>query len=174
MRIEQYFLMTDYPLSEVILNGDSPAPTRVIEGIVQPVVPTTAEHRLARKNELKAHGTLLMALLDKHQLNFNIHKDAKNLMEAIEKRFRGNKETKKLGFDISGFRMIVEVETQLYPVDFRARAARDPVRMGWQEKIVRIKSRTARSINSNTMIVNVELEAPLSSLNPLCLTLLNL
>nr|GEU61337.1 hypothetical protein [Tanacetum cinerariifolium] len=51
--------------------------------------------RLARNNELKAHGTLLMALPDKHQLKFNIHKDAKTLMEAIEKRFGGNKETKK-------------------------------------------------------------------------------
>nr|GEU97343.1 hypothetical protein [Tanacetum cinerariifolium] len=50
---------------------------------------------LARKNELKARGTLLMALPDKHQLKFNIHKDAKTLMEAIEKRFEGNKETKK-------------------------------------------------------------------------------
>nr|GFA09664.1 ribonuclease H-like domain-containing protein [Tanacetum cinerariifolium] len=40
---------------EVILNGDSPIPTRVIEGVVQPVAPTTAEQRLARKNELKAH-----------------------------------------------------------------------------------------------------------------------
>nr|GEV46591.1 hypothetical protein [Tanacetum cinerariifolium] len=53
----------------------------------QPVAPTTAEQKLARKNELKAHGTLLMALPDKHQLKFNSHKDAKTLMEAIEKRF---------------------------------------------------------------------------------------
>nr|GEV30809.1 putative ribonuclease H-like domain-containing protein [Tanacetum cinerariifolium] len=68
MRIEQYFLMTDYLLWEVILNGDSPAPTRVVEGVVQPVAPTTAEQRLARKNELKAR----------------------------EKRFGGNKETKKV------------------------------------------------------------------------------
>nr|GFB55543.1 putative reverse transcriptase domain-containing protein [Tanacetum cinerariifolium] len=68
MRIEQYFLMTDYSLSE----------------------------RLARKNELKAHGTLLMALPDKHQLKFNTHKDAKTLMEAIEKSFGGNTETKKV------------------------------------------------------------------------------
>nr|GEV78650.1 putative ribonuclease H-like domain-containing protein [Tanacetum cinerariifolium] len=66
-RIEQYFLMTDYSLWE----------------------------RLVRKNELKARGTLLMALPDKHQLMFNINKDAKTLMEAIEKRFGGNKETKK-------------------------------------------------------------------------------
>nr|GEX28075.1 uncharacterized mitochondrial protein AtMg00810-like [Tanacetum cinerariifolium] len=68
MRIEKYFLMTDYSLWE----------------------------RLARKNELKAHGTLLMALPDKHQLKLNIHKDAKTLIEAIEKRFGGNKETKKV------------------------------------------------------------------------------
>nr|GEZ33329.1 hypothetical protein [Tanacetum cinerariifolium] len=60
-----------------------------------PVAPTAAEQRLARKNELKARGTLLMDLLDKHQLKFNIHKDAKTLMEAIKKRFGGNKETKK-------------------------------------------------------------------------------
>nr|GFA33156.1 hypothetical protein [Tanacetum cinerariifolium] len=41
---------------------------------------------LARKNELKACGTLLMALPDKHQLKFNIHKDSKTFMEAIKKR----------------------------------------------------------------------------------------
>nr|GFC76227.1 putative zinc finger, CCHC-type [Tanacetum cinerariifolium] len=34
-------------------------------------------------------------LPDKHQLKFNIHQDAKTLMEAIKKRFGGNKETKK-------------------------------------------------------------------------------
>nr|GFC74463.1 ribonuclease H-like domain-containing protein [Tanacetum cinerariifolium] len=67
MRIEQYFLMTDYSL-----------------------------WKLARKNELKARGILLMALPDKHQLKFNSHKDAKSLMEAIEKRFGSNTETKKV------------------------------------------------------------------------------
>nr|GEW44523.1 copia protein [Tanacetum cinerariifolium] len=71
IRIEQYFLMTDYSL-----NGDSPPPTRIVDGVVQIVAPTTAEQRLAKKNELKARGTLLMALPDKHQLKFNIHKDA--------------------------------------------------------------------------------------------------
>nr|GFA49385.1 ribonuclease H-like domain-containing protein [Tanacetum cinerariifolium] len=96
MRIEQYFLMTDYSLWEVILNGDSLVPTRVVEGVLQPVAPTTAGQKLARKNELKARGTLLMALPDKHQLKFNSHKDAKTLMESIEKRFRGNAETKKV------------------------------------------------------------------------------
>nr|GEV23760.1 hypothetical protein [Tanacetum cinerariifolium] len=85
MRIVQYFLMTNYSLWEVILNGDSPIPTRVIEGVVQHVALTTAEQKLARKNELKACGTLLMDLPNKNQLKFNIHKDAKTLMEAIKK-----------------------------------------------------------------------------------------
>nr|GEW01671.1 ribonuclease H-like domain-containing protein [Tanacetum cinerariifolium] len=88
IRIKQYFLMTDYSLWEVILNGDSLAPIRVIDGVLQPVAPTTAEQRLARKNKLKARGTLLMASPDKHHLKFNTHKDAKTLMEAIEKSLK--------------------------------------------------------------------------------------
>nr|GEZ64923.1 ribonuclease H-like domain-containing protein [Tanacetum cinerariifolium] len=96
MRIEQYFLMTDYSLWEVILNGDSPVPTIIVDCVVHPVAYRSAEQKLARRNELKACGTLLMALLDKHQLKFNSHKDAKTLMEAIEKRFGGNTETKKV------------------------------------------------------------------------------
>nr|GEX33220.1 hypothetical protein [Tanacetum cinerariifolium] len=83
MRIEQYFLMTNYSLWELILNGDSPTPTRIVDGVVQVIAPTTIEQRLAKKNELKASDTLLMALPDKHKLKFNIHKDAKSLMEVI-------------------------------------------------------------------------------------------
>nr|GFC13841.1 ribonuclease H-like domain-containing protein [Tanacetum cinerariifolium] len=81
---------------EVILNGDSPVPTRLVKGVAQPVAPTTIKQKLARKNELMARGTLLMAFPEKHQLKFNSHKDAKSLMEAIEKRFGGNTETKKV------------------------------------------------------------------------------
>nr|GEW58953.1 hypothetical protein [Tanacetum cinerariifolium] len=43
--------------------------------------------KIGQKNELKARETLWMALSDKHQLKFNIHKDAKSLMEANEKKF---------------------------------------------------------------------------------------
>nr|GEX12409.1 uncharacterized mitochondrial protein AtMg00810-like [Tanacetum cinerariifolium] len=95
MRIEQYFLMTDYSLWEVIINGDYPVPTIVVDGVVQPVSHKSAKQKVAKRNELKARGTFLMALPDKHQLKFNSHKDAKTLMKAIEKRFRGNTETKK-------------------------------------------------------------------------------
>ncbi|GJX96189.1 putative ribonuclease H-like domain-containing protein [Tanacetum coccineum] len=85
MRIEQYFLMTDYALWKVILNGDSPLPTRTVDGVETAVPPKTTDQKLARKNELKARGTLLKALPNKHQLKFNTYKSAKSLMEAIEK-----------------------------------------------------------------------------------------
>nr|GEZ41823.1 hypothetical protein [Tanacetum cinerariifolium] len=112
MRIKQYFLMTDYSLWEVILYGDSPTPTRIVDGVVQCYAYTQdypssrklrgdsppsvvrsrtetgyglLEQRLAKKNELKARETLLMALPDKHKLKFNIHKDDKSLKVAIEK-----------------------------------------------------------------------------------------
>nr|GFA15719.1 hypothetical protein [Tanacetum cinerariifolium] len=41
-------------------------PQEFLEGVLLPVAPTTAEQRLSTKNELKALGALLMALLDKH------------------------------------------------------------------------------------------------------------
>nr|GEW86433.1 DNA-directed DNA polymerase [Tanacetum cinerariifolium] len=72
-----------YSLWEVIINGDSPTPTVVIEGVVRPSTILSADQKLAKRNESKARGTLLMALPDKHQLKFNSHKDAKILMEKL-------------------------------------------------------------------------------------------
>ncbi|GKB66608.1 retrovirus-related pol polyprotein from transposon TNT 1-94 [Tanacetum coccineum] len=48
------------------------------------------------RNEMKARGNLLMALPNKDQLKFHSYKDAKLLMEAIEQRYGGNKESKKV------------------------------------------------------------------------------
>ncbi|GJU69667.1 ubiquitin-activating enzyme E1 1-like protein isoform X2 [Tanacetum coccineum] len=95
MRIEQYFLMVDYSLWEVILNGNKVLKITVGE-TKQEYKPTTAEEKHDRRNEMKARGTLLMALPNKDQLKFHSYKDAKLLMEAIEKRYGGNKESKKL------------------------------------------------------------------------------
>ncbi|GJW15759.1 hypothetical protein Tco_0019892 [Tanacetum coccineum] len=95
IRIEQYFLMTNYSLWEVIVTGDSPPPKRIVDGVKQTYPPTTAEDKLARKNELKERGTLLMALPNEHQLKFNTYKCVRTLMKVIEKMFGGNKESKK-------------------------------------------------------------------------------
>ncbi|GJU03612.1 putative ribonuclease H-like domain-containing protein [Tanacetum coccineum] len=80
---------------EVIINGDSPLPKRIVNGVEQTYPPTTAEEKLARNNDLKARGTLLMALPNEHQLKFNTYKSFKTLMEAIEKRLEVIKESKK-------------------------------------------------------------------------------
>ncbi|GKB49182.1 hypothetical protein Tco_0899935 [Tanacetum coccineum] len=52
--------------------------------------------KLARKNELKAKSTLLLAIPDEHLLKIHGIKDAKTLWEAIKTRFRGNKKSKKM------------------------------------------------------------------------------
>ncbi|GJY99275.1 hypothetical protein Tco_0516705 [Tanacetum coccineum] len=95
MRIEQYFLMTDYSLWEVILNGNKVL-KRTVREVEQEYEPTSAKEKKDRRNEMKARGTLFMALLNKDQLKFHSYKDAKLLLEAIEKRYGGNKESKKV------------------------------------------------------------------------------
>ncbi|GKD14531.1 putative reverse transcriptase, RNA-dependent DNA polymerase [Tanacetum coccineum] len=85
----------NYALWEVIVNGDIPPAKRTIDGVEQTYPLAIAEEKLVRKNKLKARGTLLMTLLNEHQLKFNSYKNAKSLMKAIEKRFGGNKESKK-------------------------------------------------------------------------------
>ncbi|GKB54854.1 hypothetical protein Tco_0905607 [Tanacetum coccineum] len=94
MRMEQYLTHIDYALWEVIMNGDAPAiASASIEG---PIPFKTVEQKLARKNELKAKSTMLLAITDEHLLKFHRIKDAKTLWEAIKARFGGNKESKKM------------------------------------------------------------------------------
>ncbi|GKE15244.1 hypothetical protein Tco_1422821, partial [Tanacetum coccineum] len=87
--------MTVYSLWEVIKNGNKVL-KRTVGETKQDYEPTTAEEKQDRRNKIKARGTLLMALPNKDQLKFHSYKDATLLMEAIEKRYRGNKESKKV------------------------------------------------------------------------------
>nr|GEV23174.1 ribonuclease H-like domain-containing protein [Tanacetum cinerariifolium] len=50
--------------------------------------PTTAKEKQDRRNEIKARGTLLMALPNKDQLKFHSYQDAIILIEAIKKRLQ--------------------------------------------------------------------------------------
>nr|GEV00120.1 ribonuclease H-like domain-containing protein [Tanacetum cinerariifolium] len=95
MRIKQYFLMTDYSLWEVIKNGNKVL-TKTVGTVEQIYEPTSVDEKLDRKNEMKARGILMMALPNKDQLKFHSYQDAKLLLKAIEKRYGGNKESKKV------------------------------------------------------------------------------
>ncbi|GJU77418.1 hypothetical protein Tco_1274488 [Tanacetum coccineum] len=96
MRMEQYLSHTDYALWEVIVNGDAPAIASASAGTEGLIPPKTTEQKLARKNELKAKSTLLLAIPDEHLLKFHGIQDAKTLWEAIKTRYGGNKESKKM------------------------------------------------------------------------------
>ncbi|GJR78566.1 retrotransposon protein, putative, ty1-copia subclass [Tanacetum coccineum] len=60
-----------YALWEVIVNGDAPAIASASVGTEGPIPPKTVEQKLARKNELKAKSTLLLAIPDEHLSKFH-------------------------------------------------------------------------------------------------------
>ncbi|GJY17940.1 hypothetical protein Tco_0389431 [Tanacetum coccineum] len=95
MRIEQYIQMIDYALWEVIENGATLLKTTIVEGVLTEMPITIAEEKAQRRLEVKARSTLMMGIPNEHQLKFNSIKDAKKLLEAVEKRFGGNAATKK-------------------------------------------------------------------------------
>nr|GFA18454.1 hypothetical protein [Tanacetum cinerariifolium] len=79
MRIEQYFLMTDYSLWKVILNGDSPAPTRVVDGVLQPL----------KFNSHKDAMTLMEAIKKRFRGNTETKKVQKTLLKQQYENFTG-------------------------------------------------------------------------------------
>ncbi|GJV69299.1 retrovirus-related pol polyprotein from transposon TNT 1-94 [Tanacetum coccineum] len=95
MRIEQYIQMIDYALWEVIENGNTLPKTKLVEGVETVMPVTTAEEKAPKRLEVKARSTLMMGIPNEHQLKFNSIKDAKMLLEAVEKRFSGNEATRK-------------------------------------------------------------------------------
>nr|GEX10575.1 ribonuclease H-like domain-containing protein [Tanacetum cinerariifolium] len=69
----------------VIVNGDSVSPVASASADAEGhIPPQTAEQKQARKNELKAKSTLMLAIPDEHLLKFHACKDAKSLWEAIK------------------------------------------------------------------------------------------
>ncbi|GJR12147.1 hypothetical protein Tco_0794799 [Tanacetum coccineum] len=102
IRIKQYFQIQDYALWEVIENGNSwvpipvtsPAETGTSTG-TKMTVPSTAEEKTCKKNDVKARSLLLMALPNEHQLTFDQYVDAQSMFAAIKARFGGNEATKK-------------------------------------------------------------------------------
>nr|GEV54823.1 hypothetical protein [Tanacetum cinerariifolium] len=85
MRMKQYIKMIDYSLWEVIENGNAPQMTKVVEGVETTIAPTTTKEKEQRRLKLKARSTLLIDIPNEHQLKFNSIKDAKSLLQAVEK-----------------------------------------------------------------------------------------
>ena len=102
LRIEQYFMVQDYALWDIIMHGDSwkeyTFETTDADGNKTSklnTVPVTADEKEKKGNDLKAKHLLLMAMPNDQVLNFSSYKTAKELFEAIVERFGGNEATKK-------------------------------------------------------------------------------
>nr|GEU30959.1 putative ribonuclease H-like domain-containing protein [Tanacetum cinerariifolium] len=79
--------MMDYALWEVIENGATLPKIQVVEGVTTMMPITSVADKAQRRLEVKSRITLMMGIPNEHQLKFNSIKDAKQLLEAIEKRF---------------------------------------------------------------------------------------
>ncbi|GJT15495.1 putative ribonuclease H-like domain-containing protein [Tanacetum coccineum] len=79
MKMEHYLAHTDYPIWEVIQNGNGPVSiTTDTQGQIKVLPPRTAEEIVARERERKARTTLLMALPEDHLAKFHKMTDAKD------------------------------------------------------------------------------------------------
>ncbi|GJT31768.1 ribonuclease H-like domain-containing protein [Tanacetum coccineum] len=97
IKMEHYLAYTDYPIWEVIQNGNGPVSiTTNTQGQIKVLPPRTAEEILARERERKYRTTLLMALPEDHLAKFHKMTDAKEMWDAIKFRFGGNNESKKM------------------------------------------------------------------------------
>ncbi|GJZ65784.1 ribonuclease H-like domain-containing protein [Tanacetum coccineum] len=97
MKMEHYLAYTDYPIWEVIQNGNGPVSiTTDSQGQIKVLPPRTAEEIVARERERKAKTTLLMALPEDHLAKFHKMTDAKEMWDAIKSRFGGNDKSKKM------------------------------------------------------------------------------
>nr|GEV53453.1 copia protein [Tanacetum cinerariifolium] len=97
MKMEHYLCHTDYPIWQVIQNGNGPiSVTTDTNGTVKVLTPKTAEEVVAKERERKARTTLLMVLPKDHLEKFHKMVDAKEMWEDIKSRFGGNDESKKM------------------------------------------------------------------------------
>nr|GEW45360.1 ribonuclease H-like domain-containing protein [Tanacetum cinerariifolium] len=95
--MKHYLSHTDYPIWQVIQNGNDPiSVTTDTNGTIKVLPPKTAEEVVAREKERKARTILLMALPEDHLEKFHKTTDAKEMWEAIKSRFSGNDESKKM------------------------------------------------------------------------------
>ncbi|GJR54311.1 hypothetical protein Tco_1404832 [Tanacetum coccineum] len=97
MKMENYLAHTDYPIWEVIQNGNGHVSITIdTQGQIKVLPLRTAEEILARERERKARKTLLMTLPEDHLAKFYKMTDAKEMWDAIKSRFGGNDESKKM------------------------------------------------------------------------------
>ncbi|GJV23018.1 hypothetical protein Tco_1375713 [Tanacetum coccineum] len=82
-------------------NGATLPKTTNVEGVMTVMPITTAKEKAQRILEVKARSTLMMGIPNEHRLKFNSIKDAKKLLEAVEKRFGGNAAIRKTQMNLS-------------------------------------------------------------------------
>nr|GEY17443.1 hypothetical protein [Tanacetum cinerariifolium] len=89
IKMEHYLSYTNYPIWQVIQNGNGPVSvTTDTNGMIKVLPPKTAEEVVARERERKARTTLLMALPEDHLAKFHKMADAKEIFDDLYNNLR--------------------------------------------------------------------------------------
>nr|GEV66408.1 hypothetical protein [Tanacetum cinerariifolium] len=132
--------MIDYEKWEVIENGLTLPKTLVVEGVMTEMPITSAEEKAHRRLDVKARSTLMINIPNEHQLKFNSIKDAKKLLEGVEKRFGENAATKKTQRNLlnqpNSPQLVHEDLEQIHPDDM------EEMDLKWQMAMLTMRARS--------------------------------
>ena len=96
IRIKQYILLQDYMIWEAIEYGTQYEQAYNTDGSkIKPAAPRTEDERRIRQAEMKALSTLLLAIPNEYQHQFEKYTNSRELWNALEKRFEGTASTKR-------------------------------------------------------------------------------
>ena len=96
LRIKQYMLLTDYTMWDIVENGPKSKTIIGEDGKEKKRPPPSNDlERKEMQSEMKALSTLLLGIPNEYQHQFCRCADAKELWEALEKRFAGTTSTKR-------------------------------------------------------------------------------
>ncbi|GJZ49949.1 hypothetical protein Tco_0604139 [Tanacetum coccineum] len=88
--VKEILLKLNLPDHRILKDGGKDMDQASTYMVAASKVPRLKLEKAQRRLEVKARSTLLMGIPNEHQLKFNSIKDAKNLLEAVEKRFGEN------------------------------------------------------------------------------------
>nr|GFC18126.1 hypothetical protein [Tanacetum cinerariifolium] len=102
--MEHYLSRTNYPIWQVIQNGNGPIfVTTDTNGMIKVLPPKTAEEVMAREREIKARTTLLMALPEDHLAKFHKMQQFEGFsVSALEGLHKGNQDSRRRDFGYNG------------------------------------------------------------------------
>nr|GEX87882.1 xylulose kinase-1 [Tanacetum cinerariifolium] len=132
MKMEHYLSHTDYPIWQVIHNGNGlVSVTTDTNGMIKFLPPKTAEEVVAREKERNARTTLLMALPEDHLAKFHKMANAKE----IDYKAKGNQDNRRRDVGYNGNKARDNSRRHAYQDDLKALVTINEEEIYWSRHV---------------------------------------